>query len=209
MIDSIWEPAVRILSALLAVIMLPIADAGAVDPKAPIACESVADAGWQQAVAEAQSFVVKSWVQRGPDWHAVFESAPVARNPFAIGKDVSGAAATRGFVWARDVVCDVKQGDDPSAVKIAYTAKAFRFSQDNKSWTKPQKNGVLVALELTLKNGNWVIADKSNEFSVLLPDVVVRIPRSDEIPNPAAWPDNRCRAPKHWEGKTCVAGIFR
>lgn len=202
-----WGAVVRFGFATFVLILAaystaPSAHAGTSQP-----CENVADLSWRQAIAEAQSFVAKSWVQLGPDWHVAFDSAPVARNPFALEKEVPGAKETHGFVWARDVGCAIKPGDDPSVVKIAYTAKAFRFSQDNTTWSKPQKNGVLIALELTLKSGNWVIADRSSEFSVLLPDVVLRLPKHDELPNPTAWPDNRCRAPKHWEGKTCVASI--
>jgi hypothetical protein len=198
---------VRFVLSSLALALASFISAAVTRAETQQACENVADLSWQQAIVQSQSFIAKAWVQHGPDWHVAFDSAPVARNPFALEKDATAAPQSRGFVWARDVVCGIKPGDEGSTVRIAYTAKAIRFSQDNKSWSKPQKNGILVALELTLKNGNWTIAEKSSEFSVLLPDAVLGLPKADELPNSAAWPDNRCRAPKHWEGKTCVASI--
>jgi hypothetical protein len=178
--------------------------AGALCAETAQPCDVVSDVHQQQAVRQAASFVAKTWIERGPDWHSVFETGAIKKNPFALPKDAAGTPATKGYIWARDVGCSIKPGAESSIYRIAYTAAAVRFNQDNLGWSKPQKNALLIALELSLKDGQWSLTDKSAEFSVLLAGDVQRLPNPDELPSPKAWPDKRCKAPNHWVGKDCA-----
>jgi hypothetical protein len=172
---------------------------------AVLSCDGITDLQVRAALSGAQSFIAKTWVERGPDWIAGYDSKAVARNPFAVSKDDSGGAAIHGYVWARDVTCSVGSGSDASHVSVVFTAGAVRFKEGKAGWTKPLRNGVLVALDLNQSDGNWVIADKSSEQSVLMPENILRHPELAELPKPESWPDKRCPVPKHWEGKECVA----
>ena len=168
-------------------------------------CEGVTGVREQAARAAAASFVTKTWVDRGPDWIAAYDSKPVPRNPFAVSKDASGGAALHGYVWARDVTCRFGSGPDTGNLMVTYAAGAVRFKEGKTSWSKPLKNSVLIVLELSETNGNWIVADKSAEQSVLMPENILRHPEPAELPKPNSWPDKRCLSPKSWLGKDCVA----
>ena len=168
-------------------------------------CDGVTSVREQAAVAVAANFVAKTWVENGPDWFAAYDSKSVPRNPFAVSKDVSGGAAIHGYVWARDVTCTIGSGPDAASVLMTYAAGAVRFKEGKASWSKPLKNSVLVVLELSDSNGNWTVADKSAERSVLMPENILRHPEPAELPKPNSWPDKRCPPPKSWLGKDCVA----
>ena len=168
-------------------------------------CGGVTGIREQAARAGADSFISKTWVDRGPDWIAAYDSKPVARNPFAVAKDVSGGAAIHGFVWARDVTCTIGSGPDAASVLVTYAAGTVRFKEGKIGWSKPLKDSVLVVLELSKTNGNWTVADKSAERSVLMPENILRHPEPAELPKPNSWPDKRCPPPKSWLGKDCVA----
>lgn len=171
-------------------------------------CEDVTGVREQAARAAAASFIAKTWVDRGPDRIAAYDSKPVPRNPFAVSKDVSGGAAIHGFVWARDVTCKIGSGPDAASVLMTYAAGAVRFKEGKMGWSKPLKDGVLLVLELSETNGNWTITDKSAERSVLMPENVLRLPELAELPKPNSWPDKRCQSPKIWLGKDCVSQNF-
>lgn len=192
------------LTAAVTILLAATASAGTVRAGTGQHCDSVNDADLREAVTQAKAYIAKSWASRGPDIVTAYDTPEVRRNPFAIKKDASGARATHGRIWARDISCLVT--DDPATrmVKLTYTAAAFRFNEDGDRWTKPQKNGVLIALELSQKDGQWSVADRSGDFSVLLPEDVLRLPKPDEIPDQAAWPDKRCRLPRHWQGTICA-----
>jgi hypothetical protein len=185
-------------------LLAAIASGSAVRVAAAQSCDSVNDASLREADTQANAYIAKSWISRGQDWITAYDTPEVRRNPFATEKDASGAPASHGQIWARDISCIIT--DDPATglVKLTYTAAVFRFSEEGKSWTRPQKNGVLIALELRLKDGQWSVTDRSADLSVLLPEDVLRLPKPEEIPDQAAWPDKRCRSPRHWEGKICA-----
>jgi hypothetical protein len=167
-------------------------------------CDAITDVQERAAVAAAANFVAKTWVENGPDWFAAYDSKAVPRNPFAVSKDISGGVAVHGYVWARDVACNYSRGADAAHATVTYAAGALRFKEGKTGWTKPLQDSVLVALDLSFDDENWSVVDKSPERSVLMPENILRRPEQPELPKPASWPDKRCQAPKHWEGKTCV-----
>lgn len=167
-------------------------------------CDSLNDEPLRDALTEAGLFISKTWTIRGPDWLTAYDTPEVRKNPFATKADESGAAASHGLIWARDVACTIANGTDADVEQLTYAAAAFRFNEDGKGWTKLQKNGVIIALDLIRKNGQWSISDKSAERSIILPENVLRLPKADELPLQGAWPDKRCKPPHHWEGKACV-----
>lgn len=168
-------------------------------------CDGVTDLQERAAVSAAANFVAKTWVENGPDWLVAYDSKPVPRNPFAVSKDISGGAAVHGYVWARDVACSYSRGADAAHATVTYAASAVRFKEGKMGWTKPLKSSVLVTLDLSFDDGNWIAVDKSAERSILMPENILRHPEQPEWPKPASWPDKRCQTPKHWEGKTCIA----
>lgn len=194
----------RICQTAATLLLVTIASGGTVRAEATQSCDSVNDASLREAVTQANLYIAKSWMSRGPDLITAYDTPEVRRNPFATKKNASGAPASHGRIWARDIVCTMTNDPATGALKLAFTAAAFRFNEDGKRWTKPQKNGVLIALELRPKDGQWSISDRSAEFSVLLPEDVLRLPKLDEIPDQAAWPDKRCRSPQHWQGTICA-----
>ena len=177
---------------------------GTVQAAANEPCDGVSDGSLKEAVSHAKDHISKVWVNRGPDWIAAYDTPDVKRNPFAIEKGATGSPALHGRVWARDVSCRLVNEPSGHLVKLTFTAAAFRFNEDGKRWSKPQKNGILVALELRQKDGQWAVIDRSAEFSVMLPEGVLRPPKSEELPDQAAWPDKRCPLPRRWAGAICA-----
>ena len=162
-----------------------------VSAQTPQPCESEGDTQLRDAIVESRNFVALTWVERGPDWHTSFDSAAVARNPFASHKEQSGAVATHGQIWARDVSCGIVKRDGNAGAEISYSAASYRFNEDGRGWSKPLKNGVLIVFELALKEDRWTVNGTKADRSVLLPDIVLRRPKPEELPNPKAWLDKR------------------
>ena len=165
-----------------------------VSAQTPQLCESESDAQLREAIAQAHNFIALTWVERGPDWHAAFDSAAVARNPFASKKVQSGAPATHGYIWARDVSCGITNSEGNAGAAITYSAMSYRFNEDGRGWSKPLRNGVLIALDLVLKDDRWLVTDRSAERSVMLSENILRLPKPEELPNPKEWPDKRRKA---------------
>lgn len=198
------SPVVKCAVVVVSVVLLGLLGSAArVEAKDARTCEGVNEEPLVRAIADARQYIAKSWTTRGPDWITVYDTPEIRRNPFAPKKDEAGASAIHGWIWARGVRCTVSE-QDTGVARLKFTATAFRFRENGNGWTKPQKNGVIVALEATLKDGNWLISDKSAEQSVLLPEGVLRPLRTDELPDPKLWLDKQCKAPSQWQGGVCT-----
>ena len=168
-------------------------------------CDSVVDPQQVQSVKDARAYAALSWLQIGPDWHTSFSTKATVQNPFDVSRTSEPSPPVRGQIWARDVVCKIKPLAEGQGYAVLFTATKVRFKDGRSPWSKPQKNGVLIALEVIGTQDAREIRDSSEGLSVVLPDSVLRVPTPDDLPGLAKWPDPRCAMPKYWDGKACVA----
>ena len=192
----------NVLAAALFPFVTPAILAQAVEGRA---CESVEERQLRATLADIEKGLDRLWVKRGPDWHVAYDIAATPKNPFDRNAQSSGAVATHGYAWVRDVTCKITDGDNPNTRVVIYTATAFRFKEDRSKWSEPLQNGTIAAFLLTPDGPQWAIQDKSKDETIFLPEGTMRQLRPDELPQSKAWPDKRCPPPKQWQGTECTA----
>ncbi len=150
------------------------------------------------AFSAAYGTFLENWLVIGEDWFQAYEIGGSAPHPLLPRPRDEDMGSVKGYVWARDVRCEISQAPIPTAKegtvdelwRARLVARSVTFSEEGNDWTPPLEDGVLWEIFLARSGETWVADDNSVDASILSMGAKERRPAPTELParkTPRKW----------------------